>query len=255
MENSTDKVNWIDLVKRYEPFIRYEVRKYGGGLPDYIFHDFRDDLTSAGYRGLVEAVRRKDSSCEEVFDAYAKRWIIGTILKELCYLDPMTERQSRLRRRMRSIERELVLKLGRSANDDELAEANELSLEEYRKVFNSVNITVNRESDRILEEYCDSRGVNPYEWTLRREQIRRMNVALRHLTTRQLYVLKERYSVGSKWSDIATKMNVNISRVHELSVEAIVMLRRTLELERSGGSFRKAVRSSRKRRILNGGIR
>jgi RNA polymerase sigma factor for flagellar operon FliA len=116
------------VILKYAPLIKYIAHRLAMRLPAHISVE---DLISAGAIGLMDAVNKFDPGKKVQFSTYAEYRIKGAMLDELRALDwvPRSVRQkmSRLDKAYSLLEREK----GRPVEDEEVAEALGLSLEEF----------------------------------------------------------------------------------------------------------------------------
>jgi RNA polymerase sigma factor for flagellar operon FliA len=106
------------LILEYAPVIKYIAQRIAIRLPPHISVD---DLINAGVIGLIDALEKFDPTRDNTFKTYAEFRVRGSMLDELRGLDwvPRSVRQKEhaLDRAYEELER----RLGRSANDEEIA--------------------------------------------------------------------------------------------------------------------------------------
>lgn len=107
-----------DLILHYGSLVRVVAAKIAAQLPKMVA---REDLTSYGTFGLIDAIEKFDPAKQVKFETYAVTRIRGSIFDEIRHLDwvPRT-----VRAKARDVERagnELHAKLGRPAEDAEVA--------------------------------------------------------------------------------------------------------------------------------------
>ena len=94
----------------------------------------RDEIRSAALMGLLDAANRFDPRRGVLFKTFAERRIRGAVFDEVRRMDwfsrTMREKQSRLAKATDALNK----KLGREAEDEELAEAMELSLDDLHEL-------------------------------------------------------------------------------------------------------------------------
>ena len=107
------------LILEYAPTIKYIAQRIAARLPPHIG---LDDLINAGVIGLIDAIAKYDSSRDNTFKTYAEFRIRGAMLDELRSLDwvprSVRQKESALERAYEALERTL----GRSAQDEEVAD-------------------------------------------------------------------------------------------------------------------------------------
>ena len=120
-----------DMMERYLHIVKYTADRLHAKLPDEVE---KDDLTSAGVFGLIDAINSFDLSRGVKFETYCVPRIRGAILDHLRSMDwvPRLVR-SRAHKLERSL-RELEMELCRHPTDNELATRMELTMPELRKL-------------------------------------------------------------------------------------------------------------------------
>jgi RNA polymerase sigma factor for flagellar operon FliA len=94
----------------------------------------RDDIRSAALMGLMDAANRFDPRRGVLFKTFAERRIRGAVFDEVRRMDwfsrSLREKQSKLGK----VTEDLGKRLGRAAEDQELAEALEMKLDDFREL-------------------------------------------------------------------------------------------------------------------------
>jgi RNA polymerase sigma factor for flagellar operon FliA len=80
-----------------------------------------DDLIADGMLGPVDAIRRFDATKWAKFESYARYRIPGAILDGLRGADPASRDLRRKNKTVQQLYRELEIKLGRPAQDEDMA--------------------------------------------------------------------------------------------------------------------------------------
>ena len=108
--------------------IKYVANRIALRLPPHIEVD---DLVSVGVLGLIDAIQKYDPTRGAKFKTYAEFRVRGAILDELRSMDwvPRSVRQKAAS--MDAAVQKLQAKLGRPPEDDEIAEAMGLSLDDF----------------------------------------------------------------------------------------------------------------------------
>lgn len=181
------------LVEFYQPFVREVVRRFGLRLPRSVD---RGDLGTAGSLGLISAVTSFDASRNVRFEAYAELRVRGALLDELRTEDwlPRPWRQ-RVELRKRTYERLRGIS-GREPWDHEVAEAMELSLEDYQSYFgvglpgSQTGISRGEDGDMIslLDVVPDRVTETPGEELTNRELLSLVTQKLTELEIRIVYL-------------------------------------------------------------------
>lgn len=128
-----------EFLQRYLPLVRFVVDRVSSGLPRHVEHD---DLISAGVLGLLHAYDKFDAHKGTKFETYAVWRIRGAVLDQLRSLDWASRSTRRLGREMESCARRLDQQLGRTASDEEIAEAMKMKLEDYFRLLDRIRGSV-----------------------------------------------------------------------------------------------------------------
>ena len=120
------------LVEQYLPLVKYNGERIWSRLPEGVE---LDDLISAGVFGLMDAINAFDMSRGVKFETYCVPRIRGAMLDELRTMDwvprLVRSKASKLNEGIKTLE----AKLGRSPNENELAEHMSLSVAELEKMI------------------------------------------------------------------------------------------------------------------------
>ena len=124
------------LMENYLSLVESQARRIHSKLPNCVE---LDDLISAGVFGLEDAIEAFDPERGVKFETYSALRIRGSILDELRNMDLVPRgvraKSTKLKEAQRSVEAEYK----RPANDYELAEKLNISLEEFMKLQNDAN--------------------------------------------------------------------------------------------------------------------
>jgi RNA polymerase sigma factor for flagellar operon FliA len=124
-----------ELILEHTPLIRYVAGRIAMRLPSHVS---LDDLMSAGVLGLIDAVDKYDPAKKVQFKTYAEFRIRGAILDELRAMDWVPRSVRRKSSNLEEIYNKLQNQLGRPAEDEEVAEALGISLEEFYRLLDEV---------------------------------------------------------------------------------------------------------------------
>ena len=114
------------IVLEHAPLIRYIVNRIAVRLPSHI--DL-DDLHNTGVIGLMDAIEKYDPDKNCKFKTYAEFRIKGAILDQLRSLDWVPRSVRQKSRKLEKAYGEVEQRLGRSANEDEVADSLGLQLD------------------------------------------------------------------------------------------------------------------------------
>ncbi len=231
-----------EVIKEFLPIINYWANRYSyQGNPVLS----REDLVSAGIIGLIEAYNRYDPSKKVKFRTFAEFRIKGAMLDEIRKIDIIPRSVKEKIHEFEEKVRELHRKLGRMPREEEIAEAMNMSLEEYYKFLESIKgisfIDIQNfkqklpdlEEDDIFEFIAGDPKEDPFEKYALKELQERLEKALDHLTEREKLVLALYYYEGLTMKEISKVLDCTESRVSQIHNQAILKLRTILNEEKN----------------------
>jgi RNA polymerase sigma factor for flagellar operon FliA len=206
-------------------------------------HLDRRDLESSGIPGLLAAIEHYDPDSPVEFAAFAISRIRGAMLDELRSLDPLPRS---LRERARQIERaiaRLEQQLGRSAEDDEVAEAVGLSIEDYHQILaglrGGLHVSLDtpgfEDAEGDLVTDCglrDENQPNPWDTLAAKERQVYLGRLISALPPTEGLVLSLYYYDELTMKEIGEVLGVSESRVSQLHAAAMLRLRARLRRQR-----------------------
>jgi RNA polymerase sigma factor FliA len=193
-----------------------------------------DDLAGAGNLGLLDAVQKFDARKHVKIETYARHRIRGAILDNLREMDTASRDMRRKNRTAEKVCRELQLKLGRAATDEEMAEALGMSLKRWHRTVQELNGTgadwmrPNQIPEAtVVDEnnLADDGGNNPFDLCYRSEQRDILGRAALLLSERERAVLSLYYEHEMTMKQIGDRMGIDESRVSQIHSAAVAHLR------------------------------
>ncbi len=216
-----DRLKVSDAV-RYVPFVRRIVTRLARRLPAHVS---LDDLVSAGVVGLLEAVQRFDPAIEQSFERFAEFRIKGAVIDELRRRDVMA-RDARLEaKRIERTIQQLTVELGRPPEQEEVAAALQVSLEEYLAGLEKLAPVRVLSLDDVCSDGPMARDGNPFDETAKRQLCDRLARAIAQLTERQQLVLQLYYREALTMRQVGEVLGVTESRICQVLTEATLRLR------------------------------
>ncbi len=193
--------------------------------PDWVQ---KDDLVGAAMIGLTEAADRYDASRQEPFVAFAERRIRGAVIDELRRGDLMSRRARRTARDVAQKVRHLEHALGRAPEDEEIATALGVSLDEYRSELEMLShvTVVDVDSVASVASMIDpSNDAAPSVRIERAQLAKQLYECLGELKERDAQVLSLYYVEEFSYAEIGELLGVSESRVCQLHSRALMQLR------------------------------
>lgn len=221
-------IEYADLVK----YVAGRLSIYFGSNVEY------DDLVGYGVFGLIDAIDKFDLSKKVKFETYASLRIRGAIIDAIREQDWAPRS---LRKKCKELERayyELENELGHSASDQEVADRLGITLDEFNKLLQEVNISQMISLEDYLEQNHET-GLDPF--SMQREagspEQRLEVIELKEILADTIDKLPEKekmvvtlyYYEELTLKEISLIMNVSESRVSQLHTKAIMRMRGKLE--------------------------
>jgi RNA polymerase sigma factor for flagellar operon FliA len=216
-----------EIYERYLPIVRRIAMRTVRSLPPSITID---DVISAGWLGMVEALgRRTPEMTDDHFEAFASYRVRGAILDYLRMLDPMSRKLRGASRKITEIVSGLVGRLGRTPEQDEVAAELGIKLDEYQQLLGEIS-----EAGLARLELSDvsepgSQEASPEQQAARREIVDAVAGAIDELPERLKLVVGLYYQEECSFREIGEVLGVTESRVCQLHSEAMHLIRATID--------------------------
>jgi RNA polymerase sigma factor for flagellar operon FliA len=231
------------FVVQYAPLVKYVAGKVAVGMPSNV--EF-DDLVGFGTFGLLDAIDKFDPEKNVKFKTYAVTRIRGAIFDELRSIDWVPRSVRQKTREVEDAIGTLEARLGRTATDQEIANALGMGEDEYIKTMMKISgasiISIHEawysgdENDKasIADSIESPASLNP-EVIAERDEIRRVIVeAIDDLPENEKKILVLYYFEDLTLKEIGLVLGVTESRVSQLHTKAIKRLRARLKNSRRG---------------------
>jgi RNA polymerase sigma factor for flagellar operon FliA len=226
-----------ELVEQYLPLVKTVVSRLAMTLPPHVDGE---DLYSAGLTGLLSAVRQYDPNAGTAFETYARLRIRGAVFDELRRMDWVPRSVHAKARKVQAVMQKIEQLKGRTATDEEMAEAFNISATEYRQwleeirpaTFLCLDAAFNSEFDDCVSQYeslPDPRQENPLEGTFRREVAGLIVERLKQLPEMQRKVLALYYFEDMRLREIAEAFGLTESRICQIHAQAISAIKSYLQ--------------------------
>jgi RNA polymerase sigma factor for flagellar operon FliA len=196
-----------------------------------------DDLIHAGVMGLFDAVEKYDGTKSVVFHSYAKHRIKGAILDSLRQADWASRDLRRRQKQVDSVSRELATKLGRTAQETEVAAEMGIDMGRLRRmqmelrtigVVSATPTNPDQDRDR-LAEFAATPDTQPDRMCERRQLQSTLATAIGTLPVRYQKVVTLYYTNDMTMKQIGDVLGVNESRVSQIHKLALKKMAVSLE--------------------------
>jgi RNA polymerase sigma factor for flagellar operon FliA len=238
------------LAEEHTHLIRRVINHIGLRLPPYVK---REDLVGVAALGLFDAAQKFDASRGKRFAAYAEFRIRGAILDELRHRDPMPRvLRGKVKRLERTVD-ELIRELGRSPEDDEIAQAMGMHLQKYHEmrllIEHASTVAFNETaphalgSSALLGDTREAGGsmlanirisdsgesepvdYGPLQRLMHKERVRVLANVISELDTRDQLILSLHYQESQNFRQIGEILGLTESRISQLHKGALLALK------------------------------
>lgn len=214
------------LVHHYLPLVKVVAGRIAMGMPQYVE---REELISNGYFGLLEALERFDPRRGFKFETYAVVRIRGAILDAIRSQDwvPVSVRQKA--RGYTQVLSELEQQLGRSATDEEVATAMNMTPQDFGQFIGQLQST----TVMPLEEYTHNDSISdpdgsPVEQAEISEVKDTLAMTIEKLPEKERIVVSLYYYEGLTLKEISLILKLSEARISQLHTKAVFRLRGAL---------------------------
>ena len=200
-----------------------------------------DDLMNVGVIGLIQAVDRYDPRRDNKFMTYAIFRIKGAVLSELRARDFLSRSNRRKIREFENVFMRLEQKLGREAEDNEVAQELGVDLEQvYRtKQMSSISFisleelgVSSRDEKEKLLSYLINNDDDALSLTKLKELREAMAQAIRQLPEKERLVISLYYLEELTMKETGKVLGITESRVSQIHSQAILHLRTKLRKQK-----------------------
>ena len=212
-----------EIAENYLPLVKIICGRLAISLPQHLD---KDDLLSSGFFGLLDAIDRFDISRNIKFETYAGVRIRGAMIDYLRSKDwlPVSLRQ-KIRKYEQTVAR-LETELGRTATDEEIAAALEITVDELQTLMNQSNsATVIPLEDYQQSDGAEAIDVNPAHSTELFELKETLAKAIDRLPYKERTVVSLYYYEEMTLKEISLIMHLTEARISQLHSKAVVRMR------------------------------
>jgi RNA polymerase sigma factor for flagellar operon FliA len=226
------------LMSTYLPHVKRIVNRMAIHLPSSVDVE---DLYHVGVIGLIQAIDRYDPDMDNKFITYATHRIRGAVLSELRSRDYLSRTNRRKIRELDQVYAALEQKKGREVEDQELADAMGVDLEELAEIkkfssisfisFEEVGFSETRDKGRLLKLLVDGQS-DALAITAFRQLKEALGRAIEQLPEKEKLVLSLYYYEELNMKETGKVLNITESRVSQIHSQAVLRLRQRLRKEK-----------------------
>ncbi len=193
-----------------------------------------DDLIQAGMIGLLEASRNYDATQGASFETYAGIRIRGAMLDEIRKNDWAPRSVHRKARKVAEAVRQIESIKGRDARDNEVAEALEMSLDEYHTTLQAASgyLMLSFDDlgadDEAVATFMSEPATTPFDGLQKDAFKKSLAEAIAGLPERERLVMTLYYDEELNLREIGSVLGVSESRVSQIHSQALIRLQARL---------------------------
>ena len=213
------------------------VKLVAGRLSMYLGHNVEyDDLVSYGIFGLIDAIDKFDLEKNVKFETYASLRIRGAILDQIRKMDWIPRSVRQRQRKIDEAMKQIEMRTGKTASDDELAQQLRLRDEELcswqtqLKVTNVVSLNEFEENgpEPMIDSAHPVRFSQPEEVVEEAELKEKLAESLELLTEKERRVIELYYYEDMTLKEISKILEVSESRISQLHTKALNKMRKKM---------------------------
>ncbi len=227
------------LIEYYYPLVEFVTNRMAIGLPKNVS---RDDLSSIGIIGLIDAIEKFDLQRGLQFETYASWRIRGSMIDGLRQGDWVPRSVREKAKKVEDAYQKLEQQLLRSASDREMSEFLNISEQEFQHMLQELSVTTicsledpikEDETETRMSVLIDEKAVKPEQSVQKLFVKESLSKAIERLTEKERTVISLFYYEELTLSEIAEVMVLTPSRISQLHSKAILRLRGSLGRNKS----------------------
>lgn len=235
-QNKLDEADKEKIIEELLPYIKYTALRLTWRLPQQLTID---DLMSAGIVGLLEAMNRYNEN-EGKISTFVKYRIKGAMLDEIDRFSPISKSQKIKIQMIGKICKQLEKSSGSLPEDVEIAEALNLTLDDYYEVIQDAQVPtifsieefserqINGEEVSLTEIIPDKSSMNPIEKLEERDKNRWLAGIIDELPEKEKLILSLYYRDELTMREISQVIDMTEGRVCQLHNKALIWMRARL---------------------------
>ncbi len=219
LENAKPELD--EYIAKYTPLVKRLASQIASRLPPNVA---LDDLVQEGLMGLLDAAKRYEPRPGLNFEAYARFRITGAIYDSCRKADILPRNQrdklSELEKTMRTLEQEL----GRPPSAQEIADACEISLDDYHQALDTmVGMTA---IDDVAENLLPiAQDADPAAIASLKQVSSVLAEMIKELPEKERMVLALHYQEDLSFREVAYVLDLTPGRISQLHSQAMMRIR------------------------------
>lgn len=218
------------IIKEFLPFVKYTAQRMQWRLPPQLTVD---DLISVGLMGLLDAIEKFEPGRVKL-KTYAEKRIKGAMLDELRSADWLPRSAKKRVDDLKGTHSRLQAELGREPEDDEVADALGITLEDFYATMQEArgamavrfeDFSENNEGINIMETISDPEAKDPLGTLLVSDMKQRIAEQIGVLPEKERLVLSLYYWDELTMKEIGQVLELTESRVCQLHSKALLKLK------------------------------
>ncbi|HOW73344.1 MAG TPA: sigma-70 family RNA polymerase sigma factor [Phycisphaerae bacterium] len=221
------------LVEQYAPLVHIQAARLSRKLPAQISYD---EICSAGYDGLIEAVEGYNPKRKAKFETFCQQRIIGAVMDWLRSLDPQSRTVRTFEKRRMGVRELLDAELGRPPMHDEVAKRMGMSQDRYDQLarisqlgrevhFSAMDPRDSSGRSRASERSWDVGDTDQTDPSAKLARTMLTEFVTRGLSTEERLVLVLYYYEDLTMAEIGVVLDLSESRVSQIHKDVIARLR------------------------------
>ncbi len=224
------------LIEELLPYIKYTALRLAWRLPQQLT---LDDLMSVGIVGLLEAIDRFNEDEGKIL-TFVKYRIKGAMLDELDRFNPISKSQKNKIMMLNNICKQMQRDLGEVPEDEEIAEALDLTLDEYYEAVQGAQVVTifsieefserqaNGEEISLAEIIPDKSSINPIKKLEDKDKQKWLAGIIDELPEKEKLILSLYYWDELTMREISQVMDMSEGRICQLHNKALIWMKARL---------------------------
>jgi RNA polymerase sigma factor for flagellar operon FliA len=220
------------LIKSHLHMVGFLTERMVSQVPGFMT---KEDISSAAMLGLVDAAGRFDPGLGVAFKTFAEKRMRGAVLDEVRRMDWFSRTLRKKQSRVQTAIVDLQQTLGRVPEEEEIAGAMELDLEDYRLMLSEIShlgcvslhetIDDSEHGPTLLDNLADETLKNADELLETHELTRELAGHIDRLSEKEKLVISLYYYEELTQKEIAEVLELSEGRVSQLHSQALVKLK------------------------------